>query len=155
MNKPELLPCPFCGKQPEKFGLADAYRCECISKNGGWKSLKDWNHRTDPGSEGLREALESAIRYLENLGPEPPDHSCVPGITPCDGLCADYASFSKTLDGYRKALAATPSTSQERGRALTGEYCNPSHWTKGPGGHFSHTRCNCLGEKPANQGEKS
>lgn len=104
-----LKPCEHCGKQPVRFGLADAYRCEPCMKNSGWMSKKDWNHRRSQEApvaqvEVYRKALEEAIRDLEHYGPPPPDHQCTPGITACDGLCMDFASFSKTMDGYRKAL---------------------------------------------------
>ena len=36
--------------------------------------------------------------------PEPPDHSCTSGITPCDGLCVDYANFWKWMDEVKETL---------------------------------------------------
>ena len=50
-----LKPCEHCGKQPVKFGLADAYRCEPCMKNQGWMSRRDWNRRSQSAPQGKRD----------------------------------------------------------------------------------------------------
>ena len=61
-----LKPCEHCGKQPVRFGLADAYRCEPCMKNSGWMSKKDWNHRLATEEQRLRELLQELWDWKES-----------------------------------------------------------------------------------------
>ncbi len=38
-DKPEVLPCPFCGERPHE--LTTMYACDC----GACATKKQWNHR--------------------------------------------------------------------------------------------------------------
>ena len=70
-----LKPCEHCGKQPVRFGLADAYRCEPCMKNSGWMSKKDWNRRAQSPPVAQVEVYRKALEEI---------------LGSCDGdLCAD------------------------------------------------------------------
>ena len=60
-----LKPCPFCGGEPERAANSDAVRCRL---HVGWLRIPEWNRRSDPSREAMREALELFERYCsENV----------------------------------------------------------------------------------------
>ena len=103
-----LKPCEHCGKQPVRFGLADAYRCEPCMKNSGWMSKKDWNHRPATEEQGLREALEDMIE----TGWE---YYCNYSVSPagCDKKIARgfYQAIARAMNA---ALSHAPAPESER-----------------------------------------
>ena len=74
-NMPELLPCPFCGGDPEYAGFGDnTYMrcavCGCMTEDfSEARAVATWNRRADLAAEQVREAyergLEDAARVAE------------------------------------------------------------------------------------------
>lgn len=67
----ELLPCPFCGKQPEQFSCMASELVRCVNENRphcpasfGGVSVETWNRRAPAADAGeLLAALEAVWRW--------------------------------------------------------------------------------------------
>lgn len=78
--------------------------------DGGYETIKHESEdcATLEMAEALR-LLQHAQPYIEHALPPAPDHWCTPGITACDGQCADYAYGTQFLNKVGKFLSLSPS----------------------------------------------
>ena len=73
-----LLPCPFCGHEHPEFERMGDRRQSCIvicgncgarheSGDEGSRNGSSWNQRSEPGQDGLRATLETALARIEDM----------------------------------------------------------------------------------------
>lgn len=73
-----LLPCPFCGHESPEFERMGGRRQSCIvicgwcgarheSSDEGDRCGSSWNQRAEPGKDGLRTSLETALNRIEDM----------------------------------------------------------------------------------------
>lgn len=74
----KLLPCPFCGHETPEFERMGNRRQSCIvicgncgarheSGDEGSRNGSSWNQRSEPGQDGLRATLETALARIEDM----------------------------------------------------------------------------------------